>query len=95
MSGVELIGQTVVAYHLDRKSTIRFYLFILHIFFFDLIDVASANTYIVYNMMNSNLVTLLNFKTIVSTYLIGRDTSQSRAPDGKTGSKRKYRYQFD
>ena len=37
----------------------------------------------------------LDFKMIVSTYLIGRYTSRSRAPpDGKTGSKRKNQYKF-
>ena len=47
-------------------------------------DVAYANSYIVYNMMHPNDLTLLDFKTIVSTYLIERYTSRSRAPpDGK------------
>ena len=46
--------------------------------------------------MHPNDFTLLDFKTIVSTNLIGRYTSQSRAPpDGKTGFKVKYWYQFE
>ena len=84
MGGVDLIDQKAAAYHLDQKSTIRFYLRI----FFDSMDVSCANSYIVYNMMHPNDLTLLDFKTIVSTYLIGRYTSQSRAAaDSKTGSK--------
>ena len=46
--------------------------------------------------MHPNDFPLLDFKTIVSTYLFGRYTSRSRAPpDGKTSSKRKYQYQFE
>ena len=90
--GVDLIDQWAEAYHLDRKSTIRFYLRI----FFCFMDIRCANNYIVYNMMHANDLTLFNFKTIVSTYLIGRYTSRNRAPpDGKTGSKRMYQYQFE
>ena len=52
-------------------------------------DAACAYSYIFYNMMHPNDLTLLGFKTILSNYMIGRYTSQSRAaPDGKTGSKR-------
>ena len=92
MSGVDLIDQTASADRLDRKLTTRFY---LHIHF-DLIDVACANSYIVYNMIHPNDLTLLNFKTIVSKYLIGRYTSQDREPpDGKTSSKRKHQYHFE
>ena len=53
-------------------------------------EVACANSHIVYNMIHPNDLTLLDFKTIVLTYLIGRYTSRSRAPpDGKIGSKKK------
>ena len=59
-------------------------------------DVASANSYIVYNMMHPNDLTLLGFKNIVSAYLIGKYRIRSRArPNGKRGSKRKYHYQFE
>ena len=85
MDGVDLTDKKATAYHLDAKSTIRFYLRIM----FDLMDVAYANSYIVYNMMHPNDLTLIHCKTVVSTYLIGRDTHGSReSPDGKTGSKR-------
>ena len=62
---VDLIGQSALAYHQDQKLTIRFYLLI----FFNLVDVACAYSYIAYNMMHPNDFPLLDFKTIVSTYL--------------------------
>ena len=88
MVGVNLIIQRAPAYHLDRKSIIRFYLCI----YFDLIDVACASSYIVYNMKHPNDLTLLDFKIIVSTYLIRKCTSRCRVPPSgdKTGLKRKY-----
>ena len=92
MGGVDLIDQRTAAYHLDRKSRVRFYLRI----FFDLMDIACANSFVVYNMLHPNDLTLLDFKTIIATYLIGRYTSRSRATtDGETGSQRKYQYQFE
>ena len=63
---VDLIGQSALAYHLNQKLTTRFYLLI----FFNLVDVACAYSYIAYNMMHPNDFTLLDIKTIVSTYLI-------------------------
>ena len=59
--GVDLIDQKAEAYHFDRKSTIRFYLRI----FFGLMDMACANSYIVYNVIHPNDLTLFSFKTIV------------------------------
>ena len=59
-------------------------------------DVACANSYTVYKMMHPDYFTLLDFKTIVSTYLIVSYTSQSRAStDCKAGSKGMYQYQFE
>ena len=63
---VDLIGQSALAYHLNQKLTIIFYLLI----FFDFADEACAYRYIAYNMMHPNDVILLDFKTIVSTCLI-------------------------
>ena len=83
MGGVDVIDQGPPAFHLDQKSTHRFY---LHVFF-NLMDAACANSYIVYNMIHLNDRTLPDCKTIVSAYLIGRYKSRSRARiDGK-GSK--------
>ena len=94
MCGVDLTDQRAAAYHLDQN--VNYQISFAHFVFFDLIDFVCANSYIVYNMMHPNDLALLNFKTIVSTYLIGRYTSQSRAPPyGKTDSKRKYQYQFE
>ena len=90
MSGVDLFDQRTAAYHLDRKSRVKFYLLI----FFDLMDVASS--FVVYNMLHPNDLTLLDSKTIIATHFNGRYAGRSRAPsDGKTGSKRKYQYQFE
>ena len=92
MGGFDLIDQRTAAYHLDRKSRVRIY---QHIFF-DLMYMACANSFVVYDMLHPNDLTLLDFKTIIATYLIGRYTSRGRAPpDGKTGSKRKYQYRFE
>ena len=86
MGGVDLIDQRTAAYHLGRKSRVRFYLRI----FFDLMNIACANSFVVFNMLHLNDLTLLDFKIIIATYLIGRYTSRSRfPPEGKTGSKRK------
>ena len=63
---VDLIGQSALAYHLDQKLTTRFYLLL----FFNLVDVACAYSYIAYNMVHPNDFTLVDFKIIVSTYLI-------------------------
>ena len=71
MGGVNLIDQRAATYHLVRKSTIRFYLRV----FFNLVDVACAKSYIVYNMMHPNDLTLLDFKTTLSTYLFRRNSS--------------------
>ena len=71
MGGVHLIHQRAAAHHLHWKLTIRFYLNI----FFDLMNVASGSSCTIYKMMHPNDLTLLNFKTVVSTYLIGRYTS--------------------
>ena len=68
MDDVYVIDQRAAVCHLDQKSTIRFYFSA----FFDLMDLDFVNNYIVYNMMHLNDLTLLNFKTIASTYLISR-----------------------
>ena len=88
MGGVDLVGQRTATYHLDRKSSIRFYLRI----FFDLMDVACASSYIAYNMLHPDDLALLNFKIAVVTHLIGPYTSRKRdAPDNNIRSKRAYR----
>ena len=65
MVGIDFIDERSVAYHLDQKSTLRLYLNIM----LNLMGAAFANSYIVYNMMHPNYLTLLNFNTTVSNYL--------------------------
>ena len=87
MGGMDLLDQRTTAYHLDRKSYIRFYLRM----FFDLIDVAFANSYIFYNMLHPDDLTRLNFKIAAATHIICTYTSRKRAaPDYNIGSKRTY-----
>ena len=71
MGDVDLIDQRNAAYHLYRKSRVRFCLRI----FLNLLGVACANSFVVYNILHYNDLTLLDFKTIIATYLIGRYTS--------------------
>ena len=92
MRGVNLVHQSTEAYYLDQKSTNKFYLHVI----FELMDVTYDNSYIVYNMMHLNYITLLDFKTFVLTYLTERYASRWRAStNGKTGFKRRYQYQFE
>ena len=73
----------------------NFQLDFIYVFFSHLMDVACVNDLIVYNMIHQNDLTLLDYKTIVSTHLIGRYTSRSRAPQElKAQSKRKHQQQF-
>ena len=89
MGGVDLVYQRTATYYLDRKSSTRFYLRI----FFDLMDVAYANSYIGYNMLHPDDLTLLNFKTALATNMIEPYTSRKRStPDNNNGSKRTYKY---
>ena len=92
MGGVDFIHQRAAVYYLYQNQVLDFILCI----FFDLMDLACANSYIVYSMMHPNDLTLLDLETIFSTYLITRYKSQSTAtPDGKRGSKRKDQYHFE
>ena len=82
VGSIDLVNQRTSAYHLDRKSLIRFFLriffffllFLLLLFFcflfFYFVNVACVSTFIVYNMIHQNNLTLLDYKTIVSTHLI-------------------------
>lgn len=92
MGGVDLFDQRTAAYHLDRKSSIRFYLRI----FFDLMDASIANSFIAYNMLHPGNLTLLDFKIAVATHMIGPYTSRKRAaPENNAGSKKAQRYKHD
>ena len=62
MGGVNLTNQRTAANHLNRKSSVRFYLRI----FFDLMDAACVNNYLIYNMKHPNKWSLLDYKIIVA-----------------------------
>ena len=81
VGSMDLVNQRTSAYHLDRKSLIRVFLRIFFssffvvvvvflFFFFYFMNVACVSTFIVYNMIHQNTLTLLDYKTIVSTHLI-------------------------
>ena len=84
MGGVDVIDQKTAAYRLSRKSKIRFYWRI----FFDLIDIAIVNSYIVYAKLG-NSISLLDFKIIVSKSLIERYSNRQRSFPLSRTSKRK------
>ena len=70
---------------------IYFHKHILLLLFFDLMDVACANSLIVYNIMHANMLTPLYFKVIICTYLIGCYKRRYRAQaENEIESKRKY-----
>ena len=66
MGGIDLMDQRTAAYRLDRKSSVRFYLRI----FFDLMDIACVNSYLIYNMKHPNKLSLLDYKIVVTKNLI-------------------------
>ena len=66
MGGVDLMDQHTVAYFLDRKSSVIFYLRII----FDLIDIACVNSYLIYNMKHPNKLSLLYYKIGIAKNLI-------------------------
>ena len=84
MGGVDVIDQKTAACRLSRKSKIRFYWRI----FFDLIDIAIVNSYIVYAKLG-NSISLLDFKIIVSKSLIERYSNRHRSFPLSRTSKRK------
>ena len=66
IGGIDLMDQRIAAYRLDRKSSVRFYLRI----FFDLMDIACVNSYLIYNMKHPNKLSLLDYKIVVAKNLI-------------------------
>ena len=75
MSGVDLADHRKSMCNLDCKSSIRFY---LNTFFF-LMNIVCTNRFIADKIMHRNDVTILDFKTIVSMYLIGRYTNRLKS----------------
>ena len=58
MGGVDLTSQGTIAYRLDRRLFVRFYLRI----FFDFSDVGYVNSYLVYNIKHPDKLFLLDFQ---------------------------------
>ena len=85
MGGVDLMDQHTVAYLLDRKSSVIFYLRII----FDLIDIACVNSYLIYNMKHPNKLSLLDYKIVVKKNLIQYHQGRKRAVPMSRPSKRK------
>ena len=77
--------QCTAAYRLDRKSSVRFYLRI----FFDLMDIACINSYLIYNMNHLNQLSLLDYKIFVAKNLIRYHQGRKRAVLMSRPSKRK------
>ena len=69
MGRVDLPDQEVTAYHLDRKSKLRFYLRI----FFNPMDITCTKGFIVFNVLYPDKkFKTLDFKIAVAKSLIGR-----------------------
>ena len=71
MCGVDLLDQRVAAYRLDHKSRFHFYLLI----FFDLLDIACTNAFIVFNR---ETFVLLYFKVNMAQCLIRNYSNRVR-----------------
>ena len=72
MGGVDLKDQLKSAYQLDRRSKFRFYLRL----FFDLFDVALANSFTVYKKLENKYLTLKEFKKCIALKLIASFVSR-------------------
>ena len=84
MGGVDPDQQTA-AYQLNRKSSVRLYLRI----FFDLLDIACVNSFLVYNMKHPKQLTLLDYQTVIAKNLVRWHQSCQRAVPLSRPSKRK------
>ena len=85
MVGVDVIDQRSAAYRLDWKSAVRFYLLI----FFNLMVIACANSYLIYNMKHLNKLSFLGYKIVVAKNLIQHHLDWKRAVPMSRPYKRK------
>ena len=85
LGGVVLIDQRTAAYQLDHKSFVHFYLRIL----FDLLYIASVNSFLVYDMKCPKQSTLLDCKIAITRNLIRWHQSRQKAVPFSRPSKRK------
>ena len=79
------MDQRTATYRLDRKSSVRFYLYI----FFDLMEITCVNSYLIYNMKHPNKLSLLDYKIVVAKNLIQYHQGRKRAVPMSRPSKRK------
>ena len=84
MGGADLMDQHTAAYRLDRKS-FRFYLRI----FFDLMNIAFVNSYLICNMKDPNKLPPLDYKILVAKNLIQYHQGPKRLVPMSRPSKRK------
>ena len=85
MGGVDPMDQRTIAYRLDRKSFVRFYLRI----FFDLMYVTCVNSYLIYNIKHPTKLPLLDYKIVVAKNLIHYHQGWKRAVPMSRPSKRR------
>ena len=85
MGEMDLMDQQTAAYQLDRKSSVRFYLRI----FFDLLDIACVNSFLVYKMKYLKQLILLDCKIVIAKNLIRWHQSRQRDVPLSRPSKRK------
>ena len=79
------MDQHIASYRLDRKSSVRFHLRI----FFDLMDIAFVNSYLIFNVKYPNKLSLLDYKIVVAKNLIQYHQSRKRIVPMSRPSKRK------
>ena len=85
MGGVDLMALWTAPYRLDWKSSVRFYFRI----FFDLMDIACVNSYLIYNMKYPNKLSILDYKIVVTKSLIQYHQGWKRAVPMSRPSKRR------
>ena len=90
IGGVNLMDQHTAAYYLDRNSSVKFCLCI----FFDLMDIACANSYLIYNMKHPNKLFLLDYKIVDGRNLIQYHEGWKKAVPMLRPSKRKYQHEL-
>ena len=85
MGGVDLINQRTASFRVDPKSYVRFYIRI----FFNLMDIAYVNSYLIYNIKHPNKLSLFDYKIVGAKNLIQYHQGWKRAVPVPRLSKRK------
>ena len=85
MGGVDLIDQRTASFRLDPKSSVTFYIRI----FFNLMDIAYVNSYLIYNIKHPNKLSLFDYKIVCAKNLIQYYQGRKRAVPMPRLSKRK------